>query len=168
MILENHASYSWGSTRFNHETGKMDGGKVDERILIGRLTSPSSFKLDEKNRQLLAEIDNLKSFTKKEGWKKEDKTTIFLDDYLPAYFKGISQGESDLIVKRDNLKNGIRINIYSPKNPEVMIGGSTTYDSEPHLYLVIGEGAVKDNLLERKHISKLTNRLFEERDIPRI
>ena len=103
------------------------------------------------SRELVANASTLKRFYETAGWEDFRRDSIRLNNFFETFLK----------LRNDYVKperafsginfigerpGGIYIDINSPPSPQESYGGSRTYDSEPHVSLIIGNKAVKHYL----------------------
>jgi len=162
-LLINYEGNDWTSTQI--VDGRMNSGRNERSIELARLLTPA-YQVIYPERGLLANALQKRRFVNNQGWKKYDGK-ISLSGFL---FEFVNMKQSPMadaakvlleaLAKSTPVQphfipepEGLRIGISSPiitDFSQLPIGGSTTYDSEPHVYLIIGDKAVNHYLSQQK------------------
>jgi len=170
-LLINYEGCDWTSTQIID--GRMNSGRTERSIELARLLTPA-YQILYPGRELTARALQKRRFVHNQEWKKYDGK-IPLSGFLFEFLKmkqspmaGASKVLLEELAKTSPVQpqfipepEGLRIGIFSPIITDFSqrpIGGSTTYDSEPHVYLVVGDKAVNHYLSQQR----LTVRKFEE------
>lgn len=152
LILENCAGYEWTSSAIG--PGGLQKGRAGRNIFYGRLAE-KPYEIEMPERNLVAQVSVLQQFDRLNDWRECPKDTIRIGEYLDkvSQSKSVSEGclsqrlkEKGIPFFSFNEPEGIYVHLYSALHPEPRAGGSTTYDSEPHRSLIVGDAAVRHYL----------------------
>ena len=162
-LLINYEGCDWTNTQI--VDGRMNSGRTERSIELARLLTPA-YQIIYPERELRASALQKRRFVHNQGWKNYDGK-ISLSGFLFEFVKmkqspmaGASKVLLEELAKTSPAQlpftpepEGLRIGISSPiitylsQRP---IGGSTTYDSEPHVYLILGDKAVNHYLSQQR------------------
>ena len=159
LMVIDYSGFDWTTTQI--VDGKMSCGREEQRIELARLGNPV-YKIKMPERNLITQTTGQRIFSSHSGWR--DSGEIGLDVFLCSFLgsqTSATNGMADTLYT-ELLKHapkgfvpnppGFRVGVYSPiitDFSQMPIGGSTKYDKEPHLYLVVGNEATKHYLSQQ-------------------